>query len=85
MRFWRITTGVTKRFWVFAHAVYVAIKKMPDRKYRLHVYDQHGDKTIKRFGVDGLETEEKVEAAWQKFLAERDSIFKHDRAGHSVK
>ena len=56
-------TGVTKRLPVFGHIVFVEIKMLQDRRYRLVVYDQYQGRTRKRFGADGLVTEEEVELA----------------------
>lgn len=77
-------TGITKRLPVFGHIVFVEIKKLPDTKYRLIVYDQHEGKTRKQFRAEGLSTEEEVECRWREFLDKRESIFKHDRASHSM-
>jgi hypothetical protein len=73
-------TGVTRRFPVFGHVVFVEIKKLQDGKYRLLVYDQYEGNTRRRFGADGLGTEEEVEILWEEFLNERKSIFTHDGA-----
>ncbi len=77
-------TGITRRLSVFGHMVFVEAKMLPDRKYRLVVYDQFEGKTRKRYGVEGMMTEDEVESKWREFLDLRESIFKHDRAGQSV-
>ena len=77
-------TGVTKRLQIFGHAVFVEVKNLQDGQYRLIVYDHYEGATRKRFTAERLATEEEVENSWQEFLSERESIFKHDRAGHSV-
>jgi hypothetical protein len=77
-------TGVTKRFPVFGHVVFVEIKMLQDGKYRLVVYDQYEGQTTKRFGAEGLVAEEEVESKWREFLDERESTFRHDRANHSL-
>ena len=76
-------TGLTRRLPIFGHVVFVEIKKLQDDTYRLFVYDQHGGETRRRFGADGLVTEEEVEIIWREFLDERRSIFTHDGANHS--
>ncbi len=59
--------------------VFVEAKKLPDRKYRLVVYDQFEGTTRKRFGVEGLITEDEVESKWREFLDKRESIFQHEK------
>ncbi len=78
-------TAVTKRLQVFGHVVYVEAKKLPDRKYRLIVYDHFKGKTRKRFAAEGMATEEQVESQWREFLGKRESIFKHERAGRTLR
>jgi hypothetical protein len=77
-------TGVTKRLQIFGHAVFAEIKRLQDGKYRLIVYDQYEGQTRKRFVSAGLSTEEELENVWREFLDEQDSIFKRDRASHSM-
>jgi hypothetical protein len=67
-------TGQTRRLPIRGHAIFVEIAKRPDG-YRLLVYDQHKGEMRKRFGADGLSTEEEVKLIWQEFLDEKSSIF----------
>jgi hypothetical protein len=71
-------TGVTRRFPIFGHVVFVEIKMLQDGKYHIFVYDQHDGETRRRFGADGLVTEEEVGVIWKEFLDERKSIFTRD-------
>jgi len=75
-------TGLTRRMPIFGHVIFVEIKKLLDDTYRLSVYDQHDGGTRRRFGADGLATEEEVELIWKEFLDERKSIFTHDDLDH---
>ena len=75
-------TGITKRFSVFGHTVFVEIKMLQDRTYRLIVYDQYQGATRKRFAGEGLNSEDEVESNWTEFLDRRESIFKHGRSTH---
>ena len=76
--------AITKRFPVFWHTVFVEAMKLPDRKYRLVVYDHFEGKTRKRFAAEGLATEEQVESQWREFLGKRESIFRLERAGQPL-
>lgn len=77
-------TGVTKRFQIFGHSVFVSVKVAEDGRYQLHVYDRHEGITRERFQAGGLESEHEVEDAWANFLDQREGIFKHDQPGPSV-
>lgn len=76
--------AITKRFPVFGHTVFVEAMKLPDKKYRLVVYDHFQGKTRKRFAADDLATEEQVESQWREFLGKRESIFNQERAKHAL-
>lgn len=78
-------TGLTKQLPVFGHTVFVEVKKVPDRTYQLDVYDFFKGKTRRRFTAEGLSTEEQVESQWREFLDRRESIFKHERDGHTLR
>ncbi len=68
-------TDVTRRFPIFGHVIFVEIKRHPDENYHLFIYDQFNGQNRRRFGADGLQTEEEVEIIWREFLDERKSIF----------
>jgi hypothetical protein len=76
-------TGVTRRLLIFGHTLFIEIKKQHDA-YRLIVYDQYMHETTKRFVADRLAGEDETEQAWQEFLREGESIFRRDRATHSM-
>jgi hypothetical protein len=78
-------TGVTRRFQIFGHVVFVSVKMREDGRYRLHVYDRHEGLTRERYQVEGLESEDEVEDAWERFLDQRESIFKNDPGSLTVK
>jgi hypothetical protein len=67
-------TSETRRLPIFGHVIFVEVAKQPEG-YRLIVSDLHKGKMRKRFGSDGLYSEEEVELIWQEFLEERRSIF----------
>lgn len=77
-------TSLTRRFPIFGHEILVEIRRLLDDKYLLFVYDQHDGQLQRRFGTDGLVSEEEVEIIWREFLEERNSIFTRHGANHST-
>ena len=78
-------TAITRQFTVFGRAMFVETQKLPDRKYRLVVYEQFEGKTRMRYGVEDLATEVEVESKWRDFLDTRENILRLNRDGQSAR